>query len=200
MFKYGIIGILLLLLPGSIPDSENRSFELSRNNSTILITGTSTLHNWKMDLKVFDVSARFILDGYRLRGIDDVTFRCKSEDLKSDYSLMDKKAYFALKSDTFPEIKFRMTSPMDISTDNDKFSDILKGTLYIAGQSKSVSIPFNGTLHSKNGTYMIDVSGQTELKMSDFDISPPVFMMGVLKTGDMITITLSIQLLHRPVN
>jgi hypothetical protein len=118
-------------------------------------------------------------------------------DLISDNSLMDKKAYSALKSKIFPEIKFNMISAMEISSDNNKFRDNLRGNLSIAGKSMPILIPFNGTLSNINGINIIEVNGETELKMSDFDISPPSFMMGALKTGDRITISFSLQFLQK---
>jgi hypothetical protein len=193
MLKYGIIGIMSFFLAGTTSDPGNQLFELSKEYAPIKISGTSTLHDWKMYLKIFDCNANFIVEGSRLKGVDAVTFNCKTTDLKSDNSLMDKKTYSALKSGTFPEIKFNMISAMEISADNNKFVNNLRGKLFIAGKTIPVSIPINGTLSNINGINIIHVSGETELKLSDFDISPPTAMMGVLKTGDKITVSFSLQ-------
>jgi hypothetical protein len=197
MFKYRMIGVLSLLLAGTTFNSKSQSFELSKENASIVISGTSTLHDWKMYLKTFDCTANFIQKGSELKVIDKVTFNCMATDLISDNSLMDKKAYSALKSKIFPEIKFNMISAMEISSDNNKFRDNLRGNLFIAGKSMPILIPFNGTLSNINGINIIEVNGETELKMSDFDISPPSFMMGALKTGDRITISFSLQFLQK---
>lgn len=199
MLKYGMIGVMLLFFTGTTNNSSKQPFELSKESASVLISGTSSLHDWKMSLKIFDCNANFIVEGSRLRGIDDVTFNCKATDLKSDNSLMDKKAYAALKSGTFPEIKFNMVSVMEISPDNNKFISSIRGKLFIAGKSIPVSIPLNGSLSNINGFNIIDVSGGTELKLSDFDITPPTAMMGVLKTGDRITVSFSIQFQQKPV-
>ena len=197
MFKYAIITILSLLSADDIFNSESRSFELEKNSVSFLINGTSTLHNWDMHLKTFDCKANFLIEDSRLRGIDDVIFTCSTTDLKSNNSLMDRKAYAALKSSEFPEITFKMTSAMEISPDNDKFRDSLKGNLFVAGKMIAVSVPIEGTLNNVNGQNTIKISGETELNMSDFDISPPVLMMGALKTGNKITLTFSLQFLPK---
>ncbi|MGD0340924.1 MAG: YceI family protein [Bacteroidales bacterium] len=199
MFKYGIIGMMSLFLTETTINPGSRFFELSKENAAILISGTSTLHDWKMYLKVFDCNANFIEEESQLKGIDEVTFTCRTTDLKSDNSLMDKKAYSALKSGSFPEIKFNMISAMEISPDNNKFSNVLRGNLFIAGKSISVLIPINGSLSNINGINRIDVSGETELKMSDFAITPPTAMMGALKTDDRITVSFTLQFLQKPV-
>ena len=193
MFRYGIIGTLSLLLACTTTHSEKQPFELSKDSAFVMVSGTAPMHDWKMHLKTFDCNADFIMKDSEVKGIDEVTFSCKVTDLTSDDPLMDNKAYSALKSGIFPEIKFNMTSPMKLSPGNNKFSDKLNGDLYIAGKLIAVSIPLNGTLDNKNGAVMIDISGETELKMSDFDITPPSFMMGMLKTGDKVTVSFSLQ-------
>ncbi|MCE5347087.1 MAG: YceI family protein [Bacteroidales bacterium] len=193
MIKYGLIGILLLFWPETIQCSKEQSFELVTNSASIQVTGTSNLHDWNMNLKIFDCTANFILSGSGIKGIDEVTFKCKVTDLKSDNSLMDKKAHSALKSRTFPEINFNMTSAITTSSNTGQFNETLKGNLSVAGKSVAVSIPVICRLYDSNGIKIIDVQGKTELEMSSFDISPPVFMMGALKTGDKVTVSFSLQ-------
>jgi polyisoprenoid-binding protein YceI len=113
---------------------------------------------------------------------------------------MDRKAYSALKVTAFPEIKFTSISAIGISPDNNKFRDNLAGNLFIAGKSVPVSIPLTGALSNINGTNKIDVSGEIELKMSDFDITPPTAMLGTLKTGDKVKVLFSFQFLMKSVN
>jgi len=197
MLKYALITIFSLLFADDIINSESRSFELEKNSDSFLINGTSTLHNWDMNLKTFDCKASFLIEDSRLRGIDDVIFTCNTTDLTSNNSLMDRKTYNALKSSEFPEITFGMTSAIEISPENDKFRDNLKGNLFIAGKSIAITVPIEGTLNNVNGQSTIKISGETELKMSDFDITPPVLMMGALKTGNKITLKFSLQFLQK---
>lgn len=110
---------------------------------------------------------------------------------------MDRKAYSALKSKTFPEIKFNMTSTIEISSTSNQFTENLKGNLSLAGKSVAVAIPVTGKLYDINGIKTIEVQGKTELKMSNFNISPPTFMMGALKTGDKVTISFSLRFLQK---
>jgi polyisoprenoid-binding protein YceI len=197
MFKYIIIGIVSMLYADAFNNSENGSFELEKNNASVLINGTSTLHNWTMQLRTFDCSADFLIVGSVLRNIDRVTFTCNATDLTSNKSLMDRRAYSALKSATYPEISFNMTSPIENTSGNNKFRDNLRGNLLVAGKSVEVSIPVEGALYNENGHYIIQIKGKTDLKMSDFHISPPAFALGGLETGDIITLTFSLQFLQK---
>lgn len=197
MIKFGIFGMLLLLAGGNT-DFNKQSFNLSKDNASIMIGGTSTLHDWTMHLKTFDCNANFVIEGSHLESIDKATFNCKTTDLESESSLMDKKARSALKSDSFPEIRFVLTSPLEVNSINNKFSGRLEGNLFIAGKSEAVPVPVNGSLLIQNGTNIVKVDGELKLKMSDFNITPPVFMMGALKTGDAITISFSMQFFENP--
>jgi polyisoprenoid-binding protein YceI len=80
---------------------------------------------------------------------------------------------------------------------NNKFSDNLRGNLFIAGKSRNISIPVSGTINNQSGTNIITISGETELKMSDFDISPPSFLIGAIKTGNIVTCSFSLQFLQK---
>jgi|PlaIllAssembly_1097288.scaffolds.fasta_scaffold100890_2 polyisoprenoid-binding protein YceI len=193
MIRLIILRLLLVSLTGTNITSEKQSFEVSKDNASILISGTSNLHDWKMHLKTFDCNADFVIEGSNIEIIDKVTFSCNAEDLKSDNSLMDKKAYSALKSKSFPQVRFDMTSPLKVNPDNNKFSANLKGNLNIAGKSSTISIPVNGIIFNQNGNNIINVNGDLVLKMSDFGISPPAFMMGALKTGDSVTVSFTMQ-------
>ena len=45
---------LLLVLAGHSLLSDGQIFELSKTGTALSIEGTSSLHDWKMDLKVFN--------------------------------------------------------------------------------------------------------------------------------------------------
>ena len=197
MLKNGIIGVFSLFLACTAANSKKESFELARENASIEVTGTSPIHGWKMHLNTFSCNADFIMEGSVVAGIDKVTFNCKATDLKSDNSLMNSKAYFALKSSEFPEIKFNMRSPVTISLANNAFSTDMKGDLFIAGESISLIIPLSGTIENRNGTNIIDINGKTDLKMSDFNIDPPTFLIAAIKAGNEVSVSFSMRFLQR---
>ena len=91
MLKVGIVGLLILSLAGTTLRLNKSSFELSKENASVTVSGTSTIHEWKMNMKAFNCKSSFIVDGSGLKGIGNVTFSCKATDLKSDNALMDKK-------------------------------------------------------------------------------------------------------------
>jgi|WetSurMetagenome_2_1015567.scaffolds.fasta_scaffold49730_2 hypothetical protein len=193
MLKSLKIRILILILTVPVLNLEGQSFAMVRDSSAIRIAGTSNLHEWKMDLRNFDCTASFDLDGHGLAGITSATFKGNSNDLRSDNSMMDRKAHEALKSKTDPAISFTLSWPVKISAEGQDFKTDVTGDLVIAGKSNKFTIPVSGSLRNINGKERIDVIGSTRVSMKSFSISPPTFMMGALKTGDVVTVSFSIQ-------
>jgi polyisoprenoid-binding protein YceI len=200
MMKYKKTAFLLLLFIIICLKSVGQSFDLNKENSSVKISGTSNLHDWEMYLNDFDCSVTFKSDKSVLKEISKVSFSCKSKDIKSNNSIMDKKTYAALNAETYPEIKFNSLTMNGIKTVNSKFSGILRGNLLIAGISNAVAVPFTGFVINTAGKNEISVSGSVELQMSDFKISPPTAIMGTLKTGNIVILSFSLHYLQESVN
>jgi hypothetical protein len=187
---------ILLILIGTATSlvSNGQTFEVSDKGMDVVIKGTSSLHDWEMDLTNINCGVQFKQEGSLLKSIENVSFSAKETDLKSESSLMDKKAYDALKTETYPEIKFSSVSTSDFIVENNKFKGTLKGKLNVAGQTRDVVVPFSGTIIDNN---TINVTGSTDLNMSSFNIVPPTAMLGALKTGDKITVSFNLQLVQK---
>ena len=186
-------GTILLFITILSFNLNGQSFSISGKESKMHVKGTSSLHDWVMEMANMDCKVNLILEGSRLKDIGEIKFSGKAKELKSESNLMDKKAYSALQSDKFPEIKFIKTSLSGLISDNNKFSGKLEGDLSVAGETRRVNFPFSGTMRSNKA---IDINGEIELKMSQFKIDPPTAMLGTLKTGDVISVSFSILLLN----
>jgi len=174
--------------------SAGQTFELSNTGAAVVIKGTSSLHDWEMDLKVINSAFHIHQEGATIDGLENVTFSCKAKDIKSESSLMDGKAYDALKADKYPEIKFSGISTSGLVADGKKITGNLKGKLNVAGSTQDITIPFNGTfIDSKT----ININATADLLMSSFNITPPTAMLGTLKTGDKISVSFSMQFVQK---
>ena len=92
--KNTIKTILLFVFAGFSLLSEGQTFELSKTGTVVSINGTSSLHDWKMDLKEFNSGFQLNQEGSLIKGFNNVTFTCKATDIKSESSLMNNKAYY----------------------------------------------------------------------------------------------------------
>jgi hypothetical protein len=180
---------LFLFLAFSAETMSQSSYILNPVSSEMTILGTSSLHDWQMEVKDINCYATMISDGKNVRGIKDAWFNCLTTSIVSDNKLMDKKTYEALKADEFSNIDFKMTDGRVFSISANEFSGIATGYLSIAGQKREINIPFSGNLWMDG---QVKLEGKVVLKMSEFNIKPPTALLGSLKTGDEVSIVYSL--------
>jgi hypothetical protein len=192
MSKAGIITAALatfcfLFLPEG--NAQEQTFRPT-GESYVTVTGTSTLHDWEMKSGNVRGEAIFIKDDSGSpQALESVMFRLEKETLKSDKSGLDRRAYQALNTNRHPEIVFRTNGNNNIRKSGDRYVVNTTGELTIAGVTRQVNV--TATCINGEGQRLV-CSGSRSLKMSDFDIDPPVMMMGTLRAGDEITINYNI--------
>lgn len=168
------------------------SFHLVADKSSVEIDGTSTLHDWNMKTTDLKCTAVMGMDGAVVNSIANVTFSCPAESLKSnESSIMDKKAYKAIKSDKYPEISFASDSVENLESNGNEFSGVLVGKLQLVGVTKTVHIPFKGKISDASQAV---VDGSFNLKMSEYGIEQVTAMFGAIKTGDDLTLKYNFEL------
>lgn len=169
--------------------ANGQAYELSPSGNKVVITGTSSLHDWEMDVTQFRSGFTLIREGSSVKNIENTTFSCKSRDIKSDNSIMNKKTYDALKADEFPEIKFTGTTVTNMVSDGNNLKGTLTGKLSLAGQTRDISVPFTGTVNDKG----LSIKSSAEVTFSGFGMEPPTAMLGTLKTGDKVKVEFNLQ-------
>lgn len=153
---------------------------------SITIAGTSTMHDWTMTSKQATSQAQFEIDANgQLTKVNALVVTIPAESLKSGKGAMDKNAYNALKTDKNKDIRFQFTSATITGA-----NIVAQGTLTIAGSSKPTELTVTGK-PAANG---IRFEGSKKIKMTEYNVEPPSFMFGSVKTGDEITITFDITL------
>ena len=160
--------------------------------SSMKIEGTSSLHDWDMTVEDFKCDMSVIIGNPSIT-IEKVNFTGITSTISSHNSIMDSKTRNALKTQKYPEIRFRMTSPLKIASQGNSFSGTATGELFIAGKARTVSLPFSGKTTSENS---ISISGAKTIDMKEYGIDPPTAMFGALKTGKDVTVSFEISLKH----
>lgn len=175
------IVIISLLLFNIKAYSQN--YTLYKSNSTITVSGTSSLHDWDIISK--DFNANILFKDFETAQIENLSVSIVSESLKSGKSAMDKKTYKALQTDDFKTITFKMVEVKSNKIiDEASFEIELIGNMKICGVSKQV--PINFLLTRTNSG--LNITGSCSMKMTDFNVEPPTALLGTIKTGDEISI------------
>ncbi|MBN2280116.1 MAG: YceI family protein [Candidatus Marinimicrobia bacterium] len=182
--------LLIALTIASTTAIKAQSLSLTGTNNSVVVSGTSSLHDWEMILSGFNASTKLNQQDDGSMVLESAVFTANANNLSSDNSLMDKKAHEALNAKKAPEISFRQSETVTIPAGGEK-SLRIKGNLKIAGQSKLVTIPVNVTPQS-NGTLL--VKGILPITMSDYKMDPPTAMFGTVKAGDEVKVNFNISL------
>jgi len=160
----------------------------------IKVLGTSNLHNWSMEVKDITCSAKFTFGpaaGNLPQSLTAFDLTIPVHNLKSGESSMDSRAYTAMKADKFATITYAQASSVILPGQNGQFQIRSTGNLTIAGVTQPVVVI--ASCHT-NPDGSIACSGSQQIKMTDYQIKPPTFMLGALKTGDALTINFSLTL------
>jgi polyisoprenoid-binding protein YceI len=190
-YALGAVIVCLMGFSGILPVG-NIYKAASSGDADIKVLGTSNLHNWTMEAKDIACSASFdFLPGNSSepKSLTALNLSVPVHNLKSGESSMDSRAYSALKASKFNSIAFVLTSATIVPSAKNQFQVKALGNLSIAGVSKPVSMEVNG-LVNPDGT--ITCTGSEKVKMTDYQIKPPTFMLGALKTGDALTINFTV--------
>ena len=162
--------------------------------ATVSIDGTSNVHDFTASTTTVtlvvatlagdpgeDVLAHALRPG-SLTAFDVVI---PAATLKSEKGDIDENMHKALKVRQHPDIRFRLGA-LEPAADGYRAT----GWLTIAGVEKPVTL----NVQAVRAGAALTVTGSTDLLMTDYGISPPRMMLGVLKTNPKVTIRLELSL------
>ena len=162
----------------------NTTYKINKEETTIVIEGTSNIHDWHMNVTDFVGDADIVISNDKIL-VRHLNLEIKSKEIKSDSEGMDKKTHNALKSNKYPVIKFKHKR---ISKSVVKDGAIIIesfGDLTIAGITKEIKL-VSKVISVDDNT--IRIENNNKIKMTDFDIEPPTALFGTIKSGDEILI------------
>lgn len=163
-------------------------YKIQKNEAIDMkLNGTSTLHDWEMNAKSATGEAQFMFNSANdkeLASLKSLTFKLVVKDLKSDSKGLDKNAYKALKTDEFKDIYYTLSTS---TLSPEKVGYLLKtnGKLTIAGITKDIVMDVHIAVNENN---TIGFKGSYKLNMTNYNVKPPTFALGIMKTGDALTL------------
>ncbi|GGG42979.1 hypothetical protein GCM10011532_28630 [Christiangramia forsetii] len=167
-----------------------QSYKLNNEASSLLIDGTSNIHDWTIEAKNTSGNLTAEFDEGKLDEIDKLEFTVIVESLVSGKSGMDKNTYKALNTDKYKEITYKLKkveSIEEVSTKAYKVTTI--GSLEIAGTKKDIKLNFN----LKSESNHIILTGDYQFNMTEYGIEAPTAMFGTIKTGEKVTVKFETQ-------
>lgn len=175
--------------------------------SWISLAGTSTLHPFTSRSTQFSLSATRRADAQdpsdatamvHLAGssaVQGVLVDIPVRSLLSGEKGLDKNLWKTLDSERYPRIRYRLSAyslePSDRASDTLRVR--VEGTLEVAGVERPVPLD----VVTVRGPEGVVLEGTSTLRMSDFGIKPPRFMLGALRVGDNLAIRYHLLVLPR---
>lgn len=161
---------------------------LALDSARVTLAGTSNIHDYTATTSTVRLtSARLVqpvadANGLLAPGaVEGFEVAVPAATLVSDKDGLNKNMHKALLADKHPNIVFRLAQ-IDPGA-----GGALKavGTLQIAGKAKEMAFD----LKTERQASTLKITGQTALLMTDFGITPPKAMLGMLKTDPKVTVT-----------
>ncbi len=157
-----------------------QEYVLNKNKSSLVVYGTSNLHDWHVTAE--DQQGSLIVEDMVYGKVGEMKILIPAESLKSGRSGMDKNTFKALKTKKYKNIYFELTSVKNIENQEDgRFYVKTNGKLTIAGTTQN--IPLNFTMEIKDAE-TITITGSKKVTMTDYRVDPPKALLGTIKTGE----------------
>ena len=147
-------------------------WSINAESSQIEVTGTSTMHDWSMQVAGREMTVEAVIEGNALQKL---RLEIPVKAIKSEHELMNEKTYEALEAGTYPKIVFEASG-----FQTSQKPAIKNAVLHLHGKRKNLQIQELNVQHQNN---QLILTGSYPLNMKDFAVDPPsVFFMTVGET------------------
>lgn len=157
-----------------------QTLKLNAKTFSMIIFGTTNVHDFQSN--VTQASGELVVANSKPQ---TMTIEIPVKGIKSKEKLMDKKTYEAFNAEKNPTITFKLTDASSLQVAGNDINITAVGNLTINGVTRKVALKSTGKI-VKPGVY--EFKGSLALKMTDFKMTPPTAMMGMMKVGDAITL------------
>lgn len=189
IFTAFIGGNILFTLPGT--GFSNDIYRLIGNESKLEISGRTNIQSWDATVEISDYNIRVAEKENELPLFRLFTVAMPVESIDSGNSRQTSSIHEYLKADEHPEITFELTSKIDITPANGTYKTEAEGILTVAGESRDIKV--KGTLESLDDA-KIRISGNYEMKMSDFNVERPTALLGTIRARDEMKVSFDLAL------
>jgi polyisoprenoid-binding protein YceI len=168
--------ILLAALPLASPQRDTLRVD-TRQASRVWIDGSSNVHDWSCRAAAFDAS----VDVADRNVIRRVTVRLNARDLKCGNRKMEHDLYATLRANDPAKPSYIVADFQPVPGS----SNTTQGNVAVVGVERSVTIQIVTERLPEGG---MKASGAIPLLMTDFGITPPTGLFGLIRSRNEITV------------
>lgn len=174
--------VITLLMAFSFAAVYAQDYNIVPEESKVLITGTSNVHDWEAPAEEFSGNASIEIVDDTLVSITNLKFNVKVEEINSGKGGMDKRIDGALNMKKHPNITFELTDIEEILDS----SLVANGKLTIAGVTNTIQMEVDYEILPDG---KISFIGTQPINMRDYKVDPPTAMFGAIKAGELVEVT-----------
>lgn len=194
----GVVAIAVTIVTAAAADiADTQRYDADLAASQLQVDGTSSLHDWEVMTHTVKGYLSFHDHGAEtLDAITDLTSKQTNpvlhvevpvNTLASGENGLDKKMYKAMNTNDHPTVTYDLTTAHITGKSEDgELKLATQGVLTINGVQQTVDIPMRINSLSYN---RLQISGSTDLKMTDFKVKPPTALFGTIRSGDQVTVS-----------
>lgn len=187
---FNVAILILMMLPLNLKAQSNYNIQSDKNTS-IKVSGKSNVHDWNLTSSTMESHGDFKFDSKNvLSTLSGFTFNVTAKSLKSGKSSLDSRTYKAMKADKFPKIFYKLTSAVITQLDKNRYAAKTNGDLTIAGELRNISMNLIIVVNPNN---TLTCTGSEKIKLTDYKIQPPSYMLGAMKVYNDLDIQFSLQ-------
>ncbi|SDG37947.1 YceI family protein [Psychroflexus sediminis] len=180
-----LISAFVLLLIFSVGQSQTQFKAVPADGNSILIEGTSNIHDWEILAKDFASEMDLVIEEDDLKAVNAINLSIPVKSFDSGKGKMDKNTYEAMNADTYELVSFTSTSPASVVEKSPGvYQALVKGELSMSGATNMVSIPVE--LYKTQSGYTL--KAEQGLNMIDYEIEPPTALFGTITTGETVNV------------
>ena len=185
-----LAAIFFTLIPAHLKAQTTFKF-FPGKDATIKVLGLSNVHDWTMTSSVMESQGDFKFDkDDQLHSLTSFSFSMDAKSLKSEHESMDNRTYKTMKADKYPKIIYKLNSAVITMLQKNKYLIKATGDLTIAGTTQTITMDITATVGADKTIYC---TGSEKLKLTDYKIEPPSFMLGAMKVKNDLTIQFNLQ-------
>jgi polyisoprenoid-binding protein YceI len=184
-----IAAIIFLAIPMGLRAQANYKL-LPGKDVNVKVLGSSNIHDWTMTATGLESQGDFKFEGGQLRSLHSFSFSVDAKSLKSEHESMDSRTYKSMNADKFPKIIYKLNSAVITQVQKNKYAIKATGELTISGATQTVVLDVTAVVNPDN---TITCTGSQKIKLTDYKIDPPTFMLGAMKVYNDLTIQFNLQ-------
>lgn len=158
------------------------------------IYGSANIKSWSAKVHQLNVISELLVEDGQLTEIRKVRVEIDVEAIEgSDGRAMTRDLHETFNKENHPRIVFELKEILELEAVENGYRIRASGELSMAGHTRTIELEVDGEVLDDE---KIEFSGTKTMLMTDWEMSPPTALLGVLRTRDEVEVEFRIVVAH----